>query len=450
MNKRIKFLISVTLIFAIFVSSFILPASSFENEIEVSTDKLLLVNIDTNTEVYSKDADTKWYAGYLSELMTFITAYEMIDDLDHMTVKLDKDYLSKLPSSDGCLNLFLGKELSAKELMGIMLITSGNDAANALADLATGGDRDAFVDEMNSRAKRYGMNDTNFVSPAYSDSDQHVITCRDLYRLYMRALKIDLYMEIMGKKSYIPESLYVEGDIENNERYTLYPEASILNINSPYYFKYVDSAKLSVTGATKQGVGMTSLYHGKRYFFAALNGLNESEKNVYADARKLISWAYLHLTDRKLISADQKVSDVKIKTGWGEYTIALYPPGSVVKTLPKDFEEYKLEYKENIPEELSTPLRIGETAGSIGITYDDEEVGTVRLSSKTEEGLSMMPDFGRFCTYVFSRLTPFVPEGSVEANSDVLKPEATLATQPPTEPPTEAPTQPVNDGITGG
>ena len=54
MNKRIKFLISAILIFAIFVSSFIIPASSYETKVETSTSDLFLVNLDTDTVVFHK------------------------------------------------------------------------------------------------------------------------------------------------------------------------------------------------------------------------------------------------------------------------------------------------------------------------------------------------------------------------------------------------------------
>ena len=432
MNKRLKFLISISLIFAIFVSGFILPASSFANDIEVSTEKLLLVNIDTNTEVYSNDADTKWYAGYLSELMTFIVAYETIGDLVNTKFKVEKNYASSLPDSDGCLNPYIGMELSAKELMGIMVISSGNDAAYALADLAAGGNREAFVAEMNMRAQSYGMKDTSFASPGYDSTSSQVITCRDLYRLYMRVLRIDLYSEFMEKKSYIPESLYIEGDDAHNEAYTIYPEASVLNTKSPYYFKYVDTAKLSVTEATKAGIALTSLYHGERYFLAGLNGLSESEKNVYADTRKLISWAYLSLSDRKLINSNQKISEANVVTGWGDYKVSLYPPYSVVKTLPNEFDSAKLSYTEEVPDALKTPLRIDDTAGALGISYDGENIGGVRMVAKSEEGLGMLNDCGRFCSYVFGRLTPYVPEPAAEESTEAPFYEEEALTSEPT------------------
>ena len=409
MNKRLKLLISITLIFAIFVSVFVFPASSYETDVETSTEQMILVNVDTNTEVFSKDADNLWYAGYLSELMTFIVAYERIGDLDHTTFKVEKDFASSLPDSDSCLKPYIGQELTAKDLMGIMVISSGNDAAYALADLASGGDRSAFVDLMNEKAKAFGCVKTNFVSPGYNATSDHVTTCRDLYKLYLQLLKIDLYRELMEKKSYIPESLYVEKDEKNNEKYTVYPEASIINEKSPYYFRYVTDAKLSQTEATDTGIVLTTSYHGMVYFFAGLKGLDESEKNVYADARKLVTWAYLGLSDLKLINSDEVVADVKMKTGWGDYMIQAIPPSSVSKTFPNEYDDSLLEYKQELYDSLETPFYAGRSVGRVWISYDGYNVGGFVLVSRTEEGLNMLSDLGKYTSHVFENLMPAQP-----------------------------------------
>ena len=86
MNKRIKFLISAVLIFALFVSSFILPASSYETGVETSTADMLLVNLDTDTVVFSQKPDNMWYAGYLSELTSERFA-AMVDGMEVDTIK---------------------------------------------------------------------------------------------------------------------------------------------------------------------------------------------------------------------------------------------------------------------------------------------------------------------------------------------------------------------------
>ena len=75
MTKRIKFLISALLIFALFVSSFIVPVSSYETDVQTSTSDLLLVNLDTDTIVFSQKPDNIWYAGSLSESLGPVSSF---------------------------------------------------------------------------------------------------------------------------------------------------------------------------------------------------------------------------------------------------------------------------------------------------------------------------------------------------------------------------------------
>lgn len=412
MNKRIKFFVSVILIFAIFVSSFVIPASSFENDVETSTSDLFLVNLDTDTIVFSQKADTNWYAGGLSELMTFIIAYERIPQPETVTFKVEQSYLNALPHKDGCLDKFAGMTLTAKDLMAVMLLTDGNDAAYALADLAMNNDRDAFVAEMNDRLSILGCTSTAYVSPGFDDTSSQHTTCRDLYLVYTEARKNDFFREVMEEKKYLPEGL-------DEEEYTVEAAPSIISEDSPYYFRYVNDAKYSYSEATYEMLACTTTYRGKTYFFAGLLGLHESERNVFSDARKLTSWAYLNLSDRKIFNAEDELSDVLIKPDWGVYKVGLHPYNSAFKTLPNDYDESKLTYVFDIPESVPTPLYAGDAAGRAKILYDGEEVDDIALTVNNDEGLGVLSDIGKFCGYVYNRLTPYqVPEFKKESESE--------------------------------
>ncbi|MBQ9679404.1 MAG: D-alanyl-D-alanine carboxypeptidase [Ruminococcus sp.] len=424
------------MIFAIFVSSFILPAASFENDVETSTADMLLINTDTDTVVFSQKPDNMWYAGTLAELMTFLLAYESISDLDGTTFKVEQTFIKGLPYTDGCLDKFVGQTLTAKDLMSIMLLTSGSDAAYALASLANNGDTDAFVADMNARAEALGCTNTGYVSPGFNDTSDQYTTCRDLYRLYTVVDKIELYNKIMQMDSFTPAGLD-EGD------YTVDVEISILNENSPYYFRYVNDAQYSYSKATYAGIALTTTYRGKNYFYAGLLGLNESERNAYADARKLTTWAYQNLSDRKMINEEDALYQVEIKGGWGEYMVDLHPRNSAFKTLPNEYDESKLTYSFDVPESVETPVLGDQAVGRAKISYDGNEIDDIALYTNTDEGLGMLSDAGRFASYVLDRLTPnqyYAPDEEEELQE----------TAQPAEKETEASTQTAATAATEG
>ena len=436
MNKRIKFFISVILIFALFVSSFIIPASSYETTVETSTSDIFLVNLDTDTIVFSQKPDTNWYAGTLAELMTFLLSYEMIANPDTVTFNVEQSYISALPYSDGCLDRFVGTTLTAKDLMAIMLLTSGNDAAYALADLSTGNDRDAFVAAMNERVNILGLKSTAYVSPGFDNTSAQHTTCRDTYLLYQEVRKNEFFLSVMKNKEYTPKGM--------NEEYKVEAEASIMNENSPYYFRYTNDAMYSFTEDTYEELVMTTTYRGKTYLFVGLLGLHQSERNVYADARKLTSWAYLNLSDRKMFTAEDALSDVAVKTDWGNYKVGLHPYNSAFKTVPNEYDEAKLSYKFDIPKFVKTPFLAGQMIGRAKLYYGEEEIDDIALSSNTDEGLGMLSDFGRFTGYVYRRLTPQREVLESEFPTEQTFPVA--SDQPSTQAPAAAPTQSATGG----
>lgn len=397
--KRLKFFISILLIFAIFVSSLSISVASYENDVDTSTADMLLVNVDTDTVVFSQKPDNMWYAGTLAELMTFLIADETIQEPDTVTFKVEQSFIRGLPYTDGCLDKYVGQTLTAYDLMAIMLLTSGSDAAYALASLSTDGDTKAFVDMMNERAALLGCDSTGYASPGMHETSAQYTTCRDLYKLYMTLLKNEHYREIMKLKEYTPEGL-------DADTYTVKVETSILNPDSPYYFKYTNDGKYSYSDKTYANIAVTTTYRGQTYFYAGLLGLNGSERNAYADAKKLTTWAYLNLADRKLLDDSASVSDVAVMTDWGSYDIQLHPYNSAVRTVPKNFDEDKLTYTVDVPKSVNTPFVKGQTLGRIKVLYDDEEVDDIALVSDSDEGLDMLSDMGRFGSYVFKKLMP--------------------------------------------
>ena len=411
MKKRLQIIISFFLIFILLAGAAYVPASSYENDIETSTADILLINLDTNTTVYSKKPDNKWYSGDLAALMTYLLAYENIDEPDKTVFEVEQDFIDELPYSDGCLDDYAGEELTAKDLMAIALLTSGNDAAYALAYLVNGSDLSGFIDMMNERAEKLGCVDTIYVTPGYSDESAHHTTCRDLAKLYIAVRKTDIFNEIMNGEPYIPSGL--------DEDYAVVTEASIFNSKSPYYFRYTNDAKFSYSEKTYAGLVLTTTYHEKTYLFVGLLGLNESEKNVYADARSLITWAYLNLSDRKLINSDDDLTTVKVDSGWGEYDLLLFTADSAYKTLPNDFDEKLLSFKADYPETVKLPLTKGQKIGKATLSYNDEVIDAVDLVVDSDEGLDMLNDSARFANYVVDGLFSIKPtEAAAEAASE--------------------------------
>ena len=393
---RMKRILSLLMVLTLAFGMMCVPVSSYTNDVRTSTNDMILVNVDTNTVVFSQKPDNKWFSGYLVALTTYLVACDSIASPEKTSFTVTREYIDQIPYSDGCLNAYIGKKITCKDLMAIALLTTGSDASIALADLS-GMALDEFVTAMNEKVESLGCTGTHFVSPGYSSDRTQNTTCRDLYRIYMAVRDTKLFSELTKDKRYVPDGL-------DPEKYTVESNASILNSNSPYYFRYTNDAKFSYTDETYQNIALTTTYKGKTYFFAGLLGYNRSEENVYADARKLTTWAYLNLSDRKVIDSESEISPVKIVSSWGEYEMKLFPFNSSYKTLPNDFDESMLSYSINMKTKYNWPLFKGQKIGDAKITYDKEQIEDVNLVLESSEGVDMLSDSAQFGKYVFDRL----------------------------------------------
>lgn len=425
MKNKLKFIISLVLMLTLITSVFITPASSFEHNQITSSYAMLLINLDTDTAVYSQKSDKYWVAGDMSELMTFILMTEKVKDPSQVSVKVTKAFIDGLDVSDNCLKQFIGETLTLKDLAAIMMLTSGSDAANLIASTVSNGDIPAFVNEMNARAKELGCNLTSFLSPGSNSSKKHYTTCEDIAVMYRHLMDNTLYQEIMESETYTPEQ-YDEDD----EAHTVTTNNSIINHASPYYFRYVEGGKYSYNKVAGASLVVSTLYKEKSYLFVALRGKNKAEENVFADARRMTTWGYLNLSDRKVVGVDTSVHNSTVQTAWGDYAIPLYANDSATKTLPNDYDVSKLTVKISVSDQLKLPLFMGESVGTAQIAYDKEPLDNAEIVPNHDEGVSLLNDLGRYGGYALAKLFPDNPVSSVK------KTAVQTVTEPSTEPAT--------------
>lgn len=163
-----------------------------------------LYDLTDGKVVYEKASDVQTAPASTTKLLTAITALDMCDPSDIVTVGgeialIDPD------SSRAWLNQ--GDRLSVSDLMTAMLLPSGNDAAYTLAVFAaradsgsrTMGSREAaeyFVDKMNQKAVRLGAESSHFSSPDGFDAEGQYTTAYDMYLIGRAAYQSPVIKDI--------------------------------------------------------------------------------------------------------------------------------------------------------------------------------------------------------------------------------------------------------------
>ena len=139
----------------------------------------LVVDAETGQVLVAKKAHAAWYPASLTKLMT---AYVVFSEVAAGRLSMDsKVIVSKTAASQPPTKFGLktGQKLTVKQALSAMVVTSGNDAAVALAE-TVGGSEAGFVLRMNAAARKLGMIDTRFQNATGLPDDKQVTTARDM------------------------------------------------------------------------------------------------------------------------------------------------------------------------------------------------------------------------------------------------------------------------------
>ncbi|HEY9034354.1 MAG TPA: serine hydrolase, partial [Pseudomonadales bacterium] len=112
------------------------------------------------------------------------------------------------------LGLKAGQRFYVEDLLASALISSDNDACHALADFIAG-DEAQFVQMMNRRALRMGMQHTHFSNACGHDAAEHFSTAQDLALLAEAALRQAVIMQLVAR-----EAMQIR-NAEGTQSYTL-------------------------------------------------------------------------------------------------------------------------------------------------------------------------------------------------------------------------------------
>ncbi|MFH1284312.1 MAG: D-alanyl-D-alanine carboxypeptidase family protein [Candidatus Peregrinibacteria bacterium] len=137
----------------------------------------IIVDLDTGTVLYEKNADARLPIASITKLMTAFIITE--DDRLNETVTISEN----AANTEGS-NMFLrgGEIMALENLFYGVMINSANDAAVALAE-HNSGTVDSFVKKMNEKAQELGLSNTHYSNPIGLDTPNNYSSARDLAKL---------------------------------------------------------------------------------------------------------------------------------------------------------------------------------------------------------------------------------------------------------------------------
>ena len=151
--------------------------------LEVTAKSALLMDAATGTVLFEQNSHEALAPASVTKVMTMLLIMEAI--ADGRIGWDDTVTASAAAAAKGGSQIYLkeGETMSVTDMLKSIAVSSANDCACAMAEHLAGSEN-AFVDNMNRRAKELGMNDTNFVNCTGLDDDpnaaEHKTSAHDI------------------------------------------------------------------------------------------------------------------------------------------------------------------------------------------------------------------------------------------------------------------------------
>ena len=160
----------------------------------ISAKRAYVLDAVSGRVLFETNSDQQSLIASTTKIMTALIVCEQCNVLDRM--RIPKEAVGIEGSS---MYLKEGEVLTLQELLYGLMLSSGNDAAVALA-IYCGGTVEGFAELMNDKARILGLHNTHFVNPNGLDAPGHYSTARDLAVLAAYAMENPIFQRTVSAK----------------------------------------------------------------------------------------------------------------------------------------------------------------------------------------------------------------------------------------------------------
>ena len=313
----------------------------------VSAEKAILLDAISGRVLYEKNADAQSLIASTTKIMTALVVCEQCNVLDRM--RIPKEAVGIEGSS---MYLKEGEVLTLQELLYGLMLSSGNDAAVALA-IYCGGTVEGFAELMNDKARILGMKNTHFENPNGLDSPGHYSTARDLAVLAAYAMENPIFAKTVSTKS-----------IRVGERYLTNHNKLLWRVEG------ADGVKTGFTKAAGRILVSSATRDNRRLIAVTLNAPGD-----WQDHTVLLNDGFARYAVRNIVRKGQLVGTVEVEGG----------ENCRVQLLAAEDFDFSLSQEENPqlmvsgPGFVYAPVTEGAEAGFAYVLIDGNAVGKVPL-----------------------------------------------------------------------
>ena len=338
----------------------LLPVQAAAVELPLTSRAALLMEKTTGRILFAQNEHEKLEPASVTKIMTLLLTMDAIDS--GALAYDDVVTVSANAAGMGGSQVFLaeGEQITVEELLKCVCVSSGNDAAVALAEKVAGV-TELFVEQMNNRARGLGMDDTHFVNPTGLTAEGHVTSAHDI------AL---MSRELLTKHPDIRRFATIWTDSIRGGTFDL--------ANTNKLIRWYDGATGLKTGYTASAgycISATAEREGMELIAVVMKGETADKRN--ADAKALLNYGF---SAYALVSAAPEEPLPALPVTMGEVdTVALTLPPDALTAVVEKGQAAALERRIDLPESLPAPVRQGQQVGTLTLCSGDTELMTVPI-----------------------------------------------------------------------
>lgn len=355
----------------------------------------ILMEESTGNILYESNPDERLPIASVTKVMTMLLIMEAVDSgkisLDDMVT------VSENAMSYGGSTMFLetGEQLTVNDMLKGIAVASANDGCVAMAEHLAGSES-AFVDMMNEKAKKLGMENTHFMNTNGLDEDDHYSSARDVAIMSRELMKHETIFNYT--------SIWM--DTLRGGKFQL--------ANTNKLIRFYDGANGLKTGSTSKALCCLSAAAKRNdmQLIAVVLGAPTSAER-FASAKSLLDYGFANYAVNTQITAGDEVQKIAVEKGVDKEVDVV--AGDSCSTLVKKGQEDNITKEIKIDETITAPIEAGQKIGTMTISRDGEVIADIDLNASSaveKKGIGLIiKDF--FATIFFGS------DNDTEENSEI-------------------------------
>lgn len=339
-------------------------------KVGISSEMAILMNAETGVVLFEKNGYKPAYPASITKVATALYLLEKKGNALHENATATQEcLLTAAPHerdahppyrlwTDGTkMGLRVGEVVTLKTLLYGLLLCSGNDAANVIAE-HTSGSIEKFMRDLNIFLKEKGIKNTTFVTPHGQHHPNHQTTAYDMALITREAIKNPIFREVTGSVKYLkPQS--------NKQKAVEIIQNNQLLKPGQYYFPKVIGGKSGFLSKAGFTLTVAAEHEGRTLIAVVLNAPDAGQR--YKDAIKLFETAFAEKKiERTLFTADHDHFWLELKKGKNPLEAAL-GEDLVLSYYPAE----ELLFKAHIQwDRVRLPIHAGQEVGSLQLLTD--------------------------------------------------------------------------------